>query len=58
MREAIRSFVKDESGATAIEYSLMVALIGIAIITAMRTLTFDLFTLINDVAAALLAANQ
>lgn len=31
-------FLKDESGATAIEYSLLAALIGVAIIAAVRTL--------------------
>ena len=34
----IASFVRDESGATAIEYSLIAALIGVVIIGATRTL--------------------
>ena len=34
MRKAVLSFLSDESGATAIEYSLMIALVGIAVIPA------------------------
>ena len=36
--QAIKRFVKDESGATAIEYALIAAGIGIAIITAVNAL--------------------
>ena len=35
MRRAVLSFLKDESGATAIEYSLMIALVGVAVISAL-----------------------
>ncbi|NJM30444.1 MAG: Flp family type IVb pilin [Rhizobiales bacterium] len=38
MNKLVR-FVKDESGATAIEYGLIAAAMGIAIITAMPSLT-------------------
>ena len=34
----VARFFKDESGATAIEYGLIAALIGVAIITALTTL--------------------
>ncbi|MGJ8562705.1 MAG: Flp family type IVb pilin [Alphaproteobacteria bacterium] len=33
-----QAFVRDESGATAIEYSLMAALVGIAIISGMKVM--------------------
>ena len=36
MQKFIARFVKDESGATAIEYGLIAALIAVAIITAAR----------------------
>ena len=36
--QAIKRFVQDESGATAIEYALIAAGIGIAIITAVQAL--------------------
>lgn len=48
MRDLISRFHEDESGATAIEYGLIAALIAVAIITAVTTLggklagTFDL----------------
>jgi pilus assembly protein Flp/PilA len=38
MTRIFARFVKDESGATAIEYGLIAALIGIAIISAATTL--------------------
>jgi pilus assembly protein Flp/PilA len=44
-------FVKDESGATAIEYGLIAALIAVAIIAAATTLGTELsslFTRISD----------
>ena len=37
MRTSIARFVKDESGATAIEYGLIAAGIAVAIITAVGT---------------------
>jgi len=42
-------FVKDESGATAIEYGLIAALIAVAIITAATTLGNNLSSLFNTV---------
>ena len=38
MQTLIARFVKDESGATAIEYGLIASLISVAIITAASTL--------------------
>jgi pilus assembly protein Flp/PilA len=38
MQSLFARFVKDESGATAIEYGLIAALIAVAIITAATTL--------------------
>ena len=38
MSKFITKFAKDESGATAIEYGLIVALIAVVIITAVSTL--------------------
>jgi pilus assembly protein Flp/PilA len=38
MSKFVTRFVKDESGATAIEYGLIVALIAVVIITAVTTL--------------------
>jgi len=42
-------FLKDESGATAIEYGLIAAFIAVAIITAVTTLGTNLTTTFTDV---------
>ena len=50
MKALVSRFLKDESGATAIEYGLIVALIAVVIITAVTTLGTKLntaFTTIN-----------
>ncbi len=50
MSKFVSRFVSDESGATAIEYGLIVALIAVVIITAVTTLGTKLntaFTAIN-----------
>lgn len=47
------SFLKDESGATAIEYGLLAALIAIAAIVAMSAVGTSLSTTFNDVAGSL-----
>lgn len=49
-------FVKDESGATAIEYGLIAALIAVGIITAATLLGDELEQLFNSIAATLNAA--
>jgi pilus assembly protein Flp/PilA len=52
----MRKFVKllgDESGATAIEYGLIAALIAVAIITAVTTVGTNLKTTFNTVGSAL-----
>jgi len=39
MSKFVTKFLKDESGATAIEYGLIAALIAVVLITAMNTLS-------------------
>jgi pilus assembly protein Flp/PilA len=51
--ERIKNFFKDESGATAVEYGLMVALIAVVIITAVTLVGTNLNTHFEGVAAAL-----
>jgi pilus assembly protein Flp/PilA len=53
----LRSFLRDEQGATAIEYGLIAALISVAIIAAVTTLGGSLRTLFEDLAGALTEAN-
>lgn len=49
----ISRFVRDESGATAIEYGLIAALIAVVIITALTAVGTSLSTKFNSVATTL-----
>jgi pilus assembly protein Flp/PilA len=49
----ITRFAKDESGATAIEYGLIAALVGVAIITAVTNLGTKLKGTFGNVSAKL-----
>ena len=49
----ISRFVRDESGATAIEYGLIAALIAVVIITVVRLVGTNLSSTFNSVATAL-----
>ncbi len=53
MITAIRTFLGDESGATAIEYGLIAALISVAAIAAMGAMGDSLQALFNTVAGEL-----
>ena len=48
-----RKLQRDESGATAIEYGLIAALISVAIITALNAVSASLIATFNSVATAL-----
>ena len=52
MKKLIR-FLRDEEGVTAIEYGLIAAGIGIAIVTVVGTVGDELVNLFNDVVTAL-----
>ncbi len=49
MTKFVSRFLKDESGATAIEYGLIVALIAVVIITAVQTLGGKLNTAFGEI---------
>jgi pilus assembly protein Flp/PilA len=53
MRDFARRFIADQSGATAIEYGLIVALIGVAIITAVTTLGTNLKSSLSTAGSAI-----
>jgi pilus assembly protein Flp/PilA len=53
MTSIIKSFIKDESGATAIEYGLIAAGIAIAIITAVNGLGTKLSTNFDTISNSL-----
>jgi pilus assembly protein Flp/PilA len=50
MFKTLKNFRKDESGATAIEYGLIAALISIAAVAAMTNVGNNLKTIFNTVA--------
>ena len=53
MKNSLKKFISDESGATAIEYGLIAALISVAIITVLTTIGTNLVTKFTEVATAL-----
>ncbi|MEQ8967932.1 MAG: Flp family type IVb pilin [Azospirillaceae bacterium] len=56
MLSTFKRFLKDESGATAIEYALIAALIAIAIIGGLQALSTQLNTTFGTVESALAGA--
>jgi len=57
MKNLVTRFIKDESGATAIEYGLIAAGISVAIITIVTTLGSNLQVTFQTVSDDLAAAN-
>ena len=53
MTTLMKRFAKDESGATAIEYGLIAALVAVVIITTLTTLGNNLKNVFTNVAANL-----
>ncbi len=53
MTKFVSRFLKDESGATAIEYGLIAALIAVVIITGVTAVGSKLNTQFNNIAAAI-----
>jgi len=58
MRTSVARFVKDESGATAIEYGLIAAGIAVAIIVAVNQVGTDLSDLFGRISGKLTAAGK
>ena len=56
MQNFIREFVKDESGATAIEYGLIAALVSVAAVTALTSVGGSLDTMFTSVSSTLNSA--
>ena len=53
MTNLVKRFMKDESGATAIEYGLIAALIAVVIVTALTTLGTNLTATLGKVSSKL-----
>jgi pilus assembly protein Flp/PilA len=49
----MKKFIKDESGATAIEYGLIAAAMAVCLLTAMPYITAALVTKFNNIGSAL-----
>ncbi|MGH6960642.1 MAG: Flp family type IVb pilin [Dongiaceae bacterium] len=58
MLKSIKMFAKDESGATAIEYGLIAALVAVGLIAALTALGSSLQTIFYKVSSTLSAAAQ
>jgi len=58
MSTLFNRFVNDESGATAIEYGLIAALIAVAVVTAVSAVGTELTGTFEKVATELTAANK
>jgi pilus assembly protein Flp/PilA len=53
MRDAIRSFLRTEDGATAIEYVLIAGFLALAVITAVTGIGTKLSTYFSEVSSAM-----
>lgn len=53
---AVKTFVADENGVTAIEYGLIAALVGVAIVTAVKQLGGELVTTFNTIVTKMINA--
>jgi pilus assembly protein Flp/PilA len=56
MKASLKKFTNDESGATAIEYGLIAALVSVAAIVALQAMGTSLTTMFTNVAATLTGA--
>jgi pilus assembly protein Flp/PilA len=54
----LNSFISDESGATAIEYAMLVGLLSIVIIVALRTLGPVMKDFVSTISKSLVAAGS
>ena len=50
---AVKAFIADENGVTAIEYGLIAALVGVAIVTAVGALGTQLNLTFGEIATAM-----
>ncbi len=58
MKTLFSRFIKDESGATAIEYGLIAALIAVVLIVSLQTVSSSLSSTFTNIAGKLDTANK
>ncbi len=56
MSKFVTRFLKDESGATAIEYGLIAALVAVVLVTALTAVGTNLSAVFNNISGKLAAA--
>lgn len=56
-RPALKRFARDERGATAIEYALLIAVLGLGIVTAASGLKNQIYNTLNGVMTSVDNAN-
>jgi pilus assembly protein Flp/PilA len=57
MSKFVTRFLKDESGATAIEYGLIAALVAVVLVTAMGALSTQIGATFTKISSQMAAAN-
>jgi len=57
MKDQFIQFLKDEEGATAIEYGLIAGLVSVAILASLKSVRDALVGVFDDIAAALSSAS-
>lgn len=57
MRKLVKSFIRNESGATAIEYGLIAAIVSVGLIAALQGLKTNLRTTFNTIGNSVKNAN-
>lgn len=58
MRSAIKNFLKDEGGATAIEYALIATMMGVGVLAALYAVRAELRSTFSEVQTELNSATQ
>ncbi len=58
MTELVRSFVMDESGATAIEYGLLAALVSLTIVGAATVMGTDVSNIFTTISSTVVSASS
>lgn len=53
MLKTLKTMIRDDSGATMVEYGLLIALIALVAITAVKTLGTSVSSLFNNVATSI-----
>lgn len=56
--QTLQRFIRDESGATAIEYGLLAAVLGVGLIAALSSLKTNLASVFDTVGSAALNASK